>query len=256
MNLAGKRAVVVGLGPVGRRKAASLVACGAEVVGIDPAPLKQPLPGVEHRAEQYHPDHLLGASIGFAAATPEVNRRVVDDARRLGVWVSSASEPGSGDFTLPAVWRDGPIVVSVSTSGASPALAASLRDRIAGGLGIGPAASGLAALLVEIRPEVLRVVTDPEARRRAFREMADPRWLDHFDREGVEATRRALRSAYDLTNHEAINPSIPTDRDPTSAPGRLDLNWRDRSSPRDFGDQPGPAGSDKGPAHSSKEDIH
>ena len=93
-----------------------------------------------------------GREPGFAAATAAVNRRVVADARRAGVWVCSASDPDAGDFTVPAVWRDGPLTLTVATAGASPALAAALRDRAAEALG--PAAAGLAALLAELRPEV------------------------------------------------------------------------------------------------------
>ncbi len=195
LDLRGRLAIVVGLGPVGSRKAAGLVAAGARVVGVDP---RGPgaIEGIEVVAEAYRSGHLAGASLAFAAATPPVNARVVVDARRLGIWANSASEPGSGDFTLPATWRDGPILLTVSTSGASPALAASLRDRAARALG--PAAAGLAALLLELRPEVLANVADPEARRRGLAEVADPRWLELYAAEGAEATRRALREALGL----------------------------------------------------------
>jgi siroheme synthase-like protein len=141
--------------------------------------------------EVYQSNHLEEAMIAFAAATPEVNRQVVLDAKARGIWVNSASEPSAGDFTLPAAWRDGPITLTVSTSGASPALASTLRDRAAEA--IGPSAAGLARLLLELRPEVLARIKDAEARRKALQEVADPRWLETFEREGPEATLRALR---------------------------------------------------------------
>jgi siroheme synthase-like protein len=127
----------------------------------------------------------------FAAAPAPVNRTVVADARRAGVWVGSASDPSEGDFTVPAVWREGPLTLTVSTSGASPALAAALRDRAAKALG--PAAAGLVALLAELRPEVLaRLGDQAEARRRVLADWADPRWIDLWLAEGPEAVRRAL----------------------------------------------------------------
>jgi precorrin-2 dehydrogenase / sirohydrochlorin ferrochelatase len=86
--------------------------------------------------------------------------------------------------------------LTVSTSGASPALASALRDRAA--LAVGPSASGLAAILFELRPEVLTSIADPEARRQALAEVADPRWLEFFAEEGPEATRKALREALRL----------------------------------------------------------
>jgi precorrin-2 dehydrogenase / sirohydrochlorin ferrochelatase len=114
----------------------------------------------------------------------------VADARRLSIWVSSANDPDEGDFIIPAVWRSGPLLLTVSTSGASPALAAALRDRAAAVLG--PAA-GLAAILAELRPEVLaRLGDDPDARRRLLADWADPRWLDLCRTDGPDAVRRAL----------------------------------------------------------------
>ena len=96
LDLRGRTVLVVGLGAVGRRKAAGLATAGARVIGVDPAvevPLAIP---IEVRAELYRTEHLEGVSLAFAAATAAVNRRVVADARRLGVWVCSASEPGTG----------------------------------------------------------------------------------------------------------------------------------------------------------------
>lgn len=191
LDLRGKTVLVVGLGAVGQRKAAGLVAAGARVVAVDPsAPPDNTPDGVEVRAQAYRPEHLRGMSLVFAAAPADVNRQVTADARREGIWVSSASEPDEGDFTVPAVWREGPLAVAVSTSGASPALAAALRDRLAGELG--PPAAGLTALLAELRPAVLARLADPSARRRVLTAWADPCWLDLWRLEGSEGVRRGL----------------------------------------------------------------
>jgi siroheme synthase-like protein len=193
LDLQGKAALVVGLGPVGRRKAVALAEAGARVVAVDPAAkglAPTVLPGVEVRPEPYHPNLLPGMSLVIAAGTRELNRRVVAEARRAGVWVCSTSEPDDGDFILPAVWRSGPVVLTVSTSGASPALAAALRDRAAEALG--PAAAGLAVLLAELRPIVLKRVRSPESRRRVLRDWAEPRWLDLWAEQGPDQVRRAL----------------------------------------------------------------
>ena len=88
---------------------------------------------------------------------------------------------------MPAVWREGGLTLTVATAGASPALAAALRDRAAAALG--PAAAGLAATLAELRPVVLARLADPEARRRVLADWADPRWLDLFAAGGPDAVR-------------------------------------------------------------------
>jgi precorrin-2 dehydrogenase/sirohydrochlorin ferrochelatase len=195
LDLSGRTVLVVGLGTVGRRKASGLVEAGARVLAVDPA-ARMTLEGVELRAEFYRPEHLAGASLAFAAATAEVNRRVTADARLLKIWVNSASEPEEGDFALPAVWQDGPLILTVSTSGASPALSSVLRDRAAAALG--PAAAGLASVLQELRPEVLQKFADPGIRRRILAEAAAPRWLDLLAKEGPEAVRSALRAILGL----------------------------------------------------------
>ena len=197
LDLNRRTALVVGLGAVGRRKAAGLREAGARVVGVDPSPTPEGVPeGVDVRAEAYRADHLRGVDLVFAAATAEVNRRVVDDAKAAGVWVNSASDPGAGDFAVPAVWRDGGLTLTVSTAGASPALAAALRDRAAGALG--PSAAGLVALLAELRPVVFARIPDPSARRRALADWADPRWLDLYAASGPEAVRAEILRAVDL----------------------------------------------------------
>jgi siroheme synthase-like protein len=193
LKLSGKAAAVIGLGAVGRRRAAGLLAAGAHVIGVDPAAGgldPQSLGGIEVIAMPYRVEHLHRVSLAIAAAWPEVNRQVVADARAIGVWVSSASDPEAGDFSLPAIWRSGPMTLTVSTSGASPALAAALRDRAAEALG--PAAAGLAGLLAELRPLVLSQVADLEARRAIFEDWANPRWLELWAEQGSDVVRQAL----------------------------------------------------------------
>ena len=163
LDVRGRLAVVVGLGAVGRRKALGLIEAGALVRGVDPlGAIWAADLGVDLRAEPYTPAHLAGARLAIAASLPEVNRRVVADAREAGILVASASEPGGGDFTLPAVWRDGPITLAVATGGASPGLAAARRDRAGGA--IGPGAAILAQILLDLRAEALARIPDPGSR--------------------------------------------------------------------------------------------
>ena len=191
LDLRGRSALVVGLGSVGQRKALGLIVAGARVVGVDPRPQEgDRLEGVEVYQEPYRAEHLSGMSLVFAAATPEVNERVVLDARTAGVWVNSSSDPADGDFAVPAIWREGGLMLTVSTSGASPALAAALRDRAREALG--PDTAALVTILSELRPQVLARITDAEARRKLLSDWADPRWLDLWKSGGADAVRAEL----------------------------------------------------------------
>jgi siroheme synthase-like protein len=216
LELHGRTVLVVGLGAVGHRKARALAKAGARVIGVDPAiERRNLLPSlIEVRCERYCASHLKGASLAFAAATAAVNRRVVADARRRRVWVCSASEPGAGDFTVPAIWREGPLTLTVATAGASPALAVALRDRAVQALG--PAAVGLSTLLAELRGVVRARLTAPAARRRLFTDWADPRWLELWTDAGPGAVRHALvRTLDDAVKQQYTRPEADTD--PTRA---------------------------------------
>ena len=196
LNLKGRTALVVGLGKVGRRKAKSLVAAGATVIGVDPALTVDTCPrSVLLRSEPYHEGHLQGVSLVIAASLPEVNARVVADARAAGLWVNSTSDPSSGDFHNPAVWRNGGITLTVSTSGASPALAKALRDRAASALG--EAFIGLVAIFAELRPILMARVESPEARRRILADWGNPDWLALFINGGESAVRDELMRRID-----------------------------------------------------------
>lgn len=67
----------------------------------------------------------------------EVNRRVGELARELGIPVLVADSQDESTFFSPAVFRDGDLQVAVSTGGADPGLAKSIRERIVAVLGTG-----------------------------------------------------------------------------------------------------------------------
>jgi siroheme synthase-like protein len=84
-----------------------------------------------------------------------------------------ADVPELCNFILPAVHREGPIAVAVSTGGASPALAKRLRTQIAGL--VGPEHAELAEELRTLRPEVKERFATYEERRDYFEELVTER---------------------------------------------------------------------------------
>ncbi len=80
----------------------------------------------------YEPGDLDGMRLVVTATGVEaVDAAVAADARANGIWVNAADLPAECGFILPAIARQGPVSVAVSTDGTSPALAVRLRDRIA-----------------------------------------------------------------------------------------------------------------------------
>jgi precorrin-2 dehydrogenase/sirohydrochlorin ferrochelatase len=188
LNLAGRLAVVVGGGAVGSRKAAAALAAGAVVRVVDP--VATAIGTAQLISEPYRPDHLTGAFLAFACATPTVNAKVVADARSRGVLVNSASDPAAGDLTLPSVVRSGDLTLAVATGGAAPALARRIREKLEGEFDA--AFADWLRVLAEVRTVVLAEVTDADRRRELLDGFADWPWLARLRAEGAAAVRAAM----------------------------------------------------------------
>src|SRR5579859_253481 len=120
----GRRCVVVGGGSVAARKVEGLVAAGAEVIVVAPEVHEsiRAQHGVVVEQRAYRRGDLDGAWLAIAATDdPEVNGQVHADGEAAHLWVNAVDDPPSCSFTLPAVLRQGPVQVTVSTSGHSPA---------------------------------------------------------------------------------------------------------------------------------------
>ena len=154
LDVRDRACLVVGGGPVAARKARSLLECGARLTVIAPeiSPAMAALAPLTLEQRPYRPGDVAGfALVLTATGRPEIDGAVYADAMAAGIWVNSADDLEHCSFILPAVHRDGPVSVAVSSAGASPALASWLRCRLAAQLG---GAGELAALLAEARASV------------------------------------------------------------------------------------------------------
>jgi precorrin-2 dehydrogenase / sirohydrochlorin ferrochelatase len=149
--LNGQECLVVGGGSVAARKVAGLLACDADVrviakhVGPELRALDVPF---EERP--YQRGDVAGFRLVIAATNDStVNHAVYEDAQLAGIWINSADDPTACTFTLPSVVRRGPIMVTISTGGYSPALSTWLRSHVEEELG--PEYEILVDLLAEAR---------------------------------------------------------------------------------------------------------
>lgn len=157
--------LVVGGGAVAASKVRGLLAAGAEVhvVAVHVGPEVRSLP-VTWEERPYRRGEVAGYRLAVACTDdPAANQAVFDDGEAAGIWVNAADDPARCSYTLPARLDRGNLLVTVSTSGHSPALAGWLRDRI--GDDLGPEVEALLAMLSEARSAlaaagVLRPVAD------------------------------------------------------------------------------------------------
>jgi siroheme synthase-like protein len=136
LNIQAKRCVVIGGGKVALRKVKSLLDCGARVSVISPEPHVEIVRLSKEKRihliqRDYEAQDLKKAVIAIACTdVKEVNRKVVDEAKKARVLVNVADDPELSDFIIPSFFRRGNLTVSVSTSGKSPALARKIRMKL------------------------------------------------------------------------------------------------------------------------------
>ena len=152
--LAGRPCLVVGGGRVALTKVRGLVDAGAVVTVVAPDidPEVAAL-AASAEARAYRPGEATEYRFVIAATgDPAVNQQVYDDGEAAGVWVNSADDPQRCSAILPARVRRGRLLLTVSTGGHSPAVAAWVRKRLADAYG--PEYDQLIGLLSEVRSEV------------------------------------------------------------------------------------------------------
>jgi uroporphyrin-III C-methyltransferase/precorrin-2 dehydrogenase/sirohydrochlorin ferrochelatase len=133
LNLAGRRVVLVGGGPVAGAKLQQLLAASAEVHVVAPTIVEEiertaASCGVRLDRRAFAPADLDGAWLVVAAATPEVNREVAAAAEARRLFVNAVDDPANASAFLSGVIRRDGVTIAVSTSGDAPGLTALIRQ--------------------------------------------------------------------------------------------------------------------------------
>ncbi len=130
LDLNGKKAVVVGGGKIALRRAGVLLSFGAEVTLIAPECESVPAGAVFCR-RPYQPGDLAGAFLAVAATNcREVNRRVGQEAKAAGIFVSVADRKEESTFFFPAICTGGGLVSGVVSQGEEHKKTAAAARRI------------------------------------------------------------------------------------------------------------------------------
>jgi uroporphyrin-III C-methyltransferase/precorrin-2 dehydrogenase/sirohydrochlorin ferrochelatase len=169
LNIRGRRCAVIGGGEVAARKVSLLLEAGGAVAVYSPklcaalAELRD-AGRLQHVAERFSEGMLDGCAIAIAATDDDaVNRQVSEAAIQRNVPVNVVDQPELCSFIVPSIVDRSPVVVAVSTGGASPVLARLIRARLETLI---PTAYGRLAQLVEsFRDKVKARFTHPPKRR-------------------------------------------------------------------------------------------
>ncbi|WP_187361104.1 uroporphyrinogen-III C-methyltransferase [Phytoactinopolyspora mesophila] len=135
LDLAGKRAVVVGGGPVAARRAEALADAAADLVVVAPAvcePMAELISAgrVHWQPRQYRSTDLDGAwLVHTATGDRSVDDAVAAEAEAARVWCVRADDASASPAWTPAVARLGDVVIAVS-GGGDPGRARALRNAV------------------------------------------------------------------------------------------------------------------------------
>jgi precorrin-2 dehydrogenase / sirohydrochlorin ferrochelatase len=136
LDMSEKKAVVLGGGIVAQRKIETLLECGAMVHIIS----KSLTPELQNRhkngeitflATEFE-DHYLEDAFILIIATDDrdLNRRVSEIAKHRNILVNTVDQPEECSFIVPSVIKRGDLIIAISTSGKSPALAKKIRESL------------------------------------------------------------------------------------------------------------------------------
>ena len=199
LDIAGKPVVVIGGGEVALRKVEGLLDAGAEVTLVSPAlhPGLGPLVAagkVRHIARPYQPGDVEGYTLVIVGTDDRsANEAVAREGKERGVWVNAVDDPPNCDFIMPGVVSRGGLIIAVSTSGGSPAMARKMREEMEAFL------TEDWVLMLELAAEVRRelrdqgVMVDPEVWNAALDAEVKRLLGDGRRAEAKERLLRALR---------------------------------------------------------------
>ncbi len=202
LNIREQPCLVVGGGEVAARKTALLLRAGGRVTVLAPA-LTAAFDGylaegkVAHRAASFRADDIADYALVVAATNDDaVNRAVADSAKSKRIPVNVVDQPALCSFIMPSIIDRSPVIVAVSSGGASPVLARLLRARLES---LVPAGYGrLAALVASFRNRVKARFQPVERRRFWERVLQGPIAELVFSGRDADA-RAALQAALDDT---------------------------------------------------------
>ena len=177
LDVKNRNCLVVGGGAVGTRKVNTLLECGARVTVVSPDPTQELRKlaaegDITLTRRSYRSADLDGAFLVIGATDDEsLNQQISNDAALSNTLCNIADRPEACNFILPSTVQRGDLVITISTSGKSPALAKQLRQKLE--TQFGEEYAEFLLLMGAIRKKLLRQAHAPEAHKTIFNQLID-----------------------------------------------------------------------------------
>lgn len=211
VDLQDKKVVVVGGGTVAKRKIDALLQCGADVYIIS----RELKPGLKRLLKEGKvkligrkliKTYLKGAFLIIASTDDSaLNLKVSAYAKKMGIPVNVVDQPADSDFIVPSVIRRGHLLIAVSTSGKSPALAKRIRERL--GRQFGNEYKDFLIMMGRLRNEIMLRRLSQEENRRIFHQLVNSTILDSIRRKDWKGIAKKLEKILKIriSPEDAIN---------------------------------------------------
>ncbi len=175
LNLKRRKVILFGAGEVALRKARVLKQAGADLLVISREFSKPFFQFVKQnrirtkRGSEF-PKKLDGIYLVVAATSDQaLNRAIYKKCEEKNIFVNVVDDPKHSSFIVPSVLKRGSLQIAISTGGASPLLAKTLRKRLAAQFGTGY--GRLVKRLAQDREKIKSLIGSQKGRRNHFQKL-------------------------------------------------------------------------------------
>ncbi|PIE69414.1 MAG: siroheme synthase [Deltaproteobacteria bacterium] len=213
LDLHAKHCLVIGAGKVGLRKIRTLLkARPGKLVVLDTAPISSELTRIAaampqlvllHRA--FQEEDLNGMHLVFACtSTRSLNAAIAKACTERGILCNITDDPQAGDVVLPSIIERGDLLITLSTSGASPALCKRIRHEL--DTQFGEEYTILLQLLRRIRELLLPLGQPSDTNAQCFRSLTRSSLLTAIRDQDTTAITHILTDLLPPELHPSITP--------------------------------------------------
>lgn len=181
LNLQGKSAVVVGGGRIAYRKILSLLEANASITLISPVITNELFVLHEEgkvlwKKKNFEPTDVTSAFLIIAATdNPNVNIFVYESINEFQL-INVVDNPSLSNFIVPSYFQRGKLIISVSTSGASPLLSRKIKEKLS--TIYDESYEEYLSFLEECRGKIKKTIIDPKNKKQILQKLLDETFFE------------------------------------------------------------------------------